>query len=236
MRNPILRRPLVPETAPRRVSLANWTMRILIPHAVIQAAILFSLVGERNDLLAYFPAPPILYYAVFTQSLLSAARRTRFAERLSTLLLSIWVASATWLAAFVLCLPLVAFTIGTVLMLFFVPPSLREIISVVLIIAVFAAGGAFFGYGTHLGLHGSDEGRWRDIRFRAHILGGAIGAALVGTVVLVALDRDLGPTSPERWLWRSVVVLGALPHMLLTWRAYNRGTQERPAVSQLAGT
>ena len=236
MQNPILRRPLVPGTAPRRVNLANWAMRILIPHAVIQAAILFSLVGERNDLLAYFPALPILYYAVFVQALLSADRRARFAERLCALLLSIWSASATWLAAFVLCLPLVAFTIGTVLMLFFVPSPLREIIAVVLIIAVFAAGGAFFGYGMHLGLHGSDEGRWRDVRFRAHVLGGAMGAALVGTVVLMALDRNLEPTDPERWLWRSVVVLGALPHLFLTWRAYNRSAQERPAVSRLAGT
>lgn len=235
MRNPILRRPLVPETAPRRASLANWAMRILVPHAVIQAAILASLVRERSELLAYFPALPILYYAVFIQAMLPAARRTRFAERLSALLLSIWAASATWLAAFVLSLPLVAFSIGTILMVTFAVPPLSNTVFVVLIVAVFAAGGTIFGYGMHLGLHGSDEGRWRDTRFRAHALGGAIGAALVGAVVLMALARDLSPTDPERWLWRCIVVLGALPHVFLTWRTYNLRVQDSPAVSGLTG-
>lgn len=236
MRNPLLRRPLAPAVVRRKISAANWAARILLPHAIVQAATLCFFVESRGNLITYFPVLPIVYYWIFVQALLSIAPRRRVAEHLSTLLLSVWVAPATWFAIFVLCLPLVAFSIGTMMMAIFFFPPLGAPVCVVLIVAVFAAGGAMFGYGMHLGLHGSDESRWRDIRFRAHVSGGAIGAALVGAVLLMALYRDLDPTDPERWLWRSVVVFGALPHVFLTWRAYNRSVQGCPAVPGPAGS
>lgn len=236
MRNPLLRRPLAPAVVRHKISAANWAARILLPHAIVQAAILYFFVESRGNLFTYFPVLPVVYYWIFVQAFLSTAPRLRVAERLSTLLLSVWVAPATWLAIFVLCLPLVTFSIGAMMIAIFFFPPLGTPVCLVLIVAVFAAGGAMFGYGMHLGLHGSDEGRWRDVRFRAHVSGGAIGAALVGAVLLMALYRDLAPTDPERWLWRSVVVFGALPHVFLTWRAYNQSAQDCPAVLGRAGS
>lgn len=236
MRNPLLRRPLAPAVARCRISAANWAARILLPHAIVQAAILYFFVESRGNLITYLPVLSIVYYWIFVQALLSTVPRLRVAERLSTLLLSMWFAPVTWLAVFVLCLPLVTFSIGTIMMAITVFPALRAPVHVVPVVAVFAAGGAMFGYGMHLGLHGSDEGRWHDIRFRAHVSGGALGAALIGAVLLMALYRDLAPTDPERWLWRSIVAFSVLPHVFLTWRAYNRSARDCPAVSGRAGS
>ena len=215
------------------VSFAQWATLILVPYAVILMAALP--LGRRpifteldfSDLFFFadISMPPFLYYVIFVQAVSHVLRRDAL-HRLRAGLLS----SAVSLTAVILA-QIVALTI-------FVLPPLRlalfphenPLLDFPWVAVVpLAVGGVIFGTTMGLGFRLWEKGLGRGPFFQANVFGGTIGAMFP----LAVLDGDY-LTMPDApiWPWLLLAVVGAIPHVYLTWRAFRRIL---PVVAPAAG-
>lgn len=210
---------------------ALWAARILAPVAAVLGAAFFFSDGRYLTAL-FLGASPLVYSAVFGLAQIRRRRRgpptlqasARFSLRFALAAFGGLVAMLPVLVATALTNYFAALTIYAIS-----PEAFEsEIFSLicrfigygVMLVPTLAVGGWVFG-GVLARRDGHDTDtrlgelvRWR----RANELGASAGAATAGLLLLVALFQD-GLSDLALIGWACGLLLAALPHLILTWRA-----------------
>ena len=226
----------------------KWSALLLVPHAILQAISIFVVFETSatdvprelqslltNTFTSYLTLLPCLYYIVFSCTM--AYIRGYGPWRLMAILgASIPLSAVTLIGSYfgvlLAFLPSYFFVIDwTGLSVGLEAEFIGSLFPVSLL-----TGGALFGFGLLLGLRILRLCPVTRRALLANVLGCAIGSLFVfialGSLSLPTSHGDRGLDGSTPWLWWPVAIIGALPHVYLTWRAFWRGL---PIVAPAAG-